>query len=104
MECPHRKICTFGPECVATVESEASSSTQPAQQAREQQQQQQGMQNGSGEGVGYVSKRSVRLQRSFPLTAVVGMDMIKQALLLGACDTGTPPCRRPALSGMRCLC
>lgn len=37
---------------------------------------------------GFVSQRSVRLQRSFPMTAVVGMDHIKQALLLGACDTG----------------
>ena len=37
---------------------------------------------------GFVSQRSVRLQRSFPMTAVVGMDIIKQALLLGACDTG----------------
>jgi hypothetical protein len=41
--------------------------------------------------VGFVSKRSVRLQRSFPLTAVIGMDHIKQALLLGACDTGASP-------------
>lgn len=88
-------------ECVATVESEASSSTQQAQQAPGQQQQQ-GMQNGSGEGAGYVSKRSVRLQRSFPLTAVVGMDMIKQALLLGACDTGAPLCLSTGLPGMHC--
>ncbi|KAK9832113.1 hypothetical protein WJX81_008412 [Elliptochloris bilobata] len=42
----------------------------------------------SSEPVGFVSTRSVRLQRSFPMVAVVGMDNIKQALLLGACDTG----------------
>ncbi len=42
----------------------------------------------SNEPAGFVSKRSVRLQRSFPMVAVVGMDNIKQALLLGACDTG----------------
>lgn len=47
-------------------------------------------QNGAsaGKSNGFVSQRSVRLQRSFPMTAVVGMDVIKQALLLGACDTG----------------
>jgi hypothetical protein len=52
------------------------------------------------EPIGFVSKRSVRLQRSFPMVAVVGMDNIKQALLLGACDTGapanpSPPCPNP---------
>ena len=77
-------------ECVATVEPETSSSAPAAQQqarANAQQQQQQAQQNGAGDG-GFVSKRSVRLQRSFPLTAVVCLDVIKQALLLGACDTG----------------
>ena len=34
----------------------------------------------------YVSTKSVRMQRTFPLTEVVGMDHIKQALLLGAVD------------------
>jgi hypothetical protein len=48
------------------------------------------------EPVGFVSKRSVRLQRSFPMVAVVGMDNIKQALLLGACDTGAPAPPSPA--------
>ncbi len=58
-------------ECVAAAEpavSRASDSSEPAD--------------------GFVSKRSVRLQRAFPMVAVVGMDNIKQALLLGACDTG----------------
>ena len=38
--------------------------------------------------VGYVSDKSVRLLRSYPLAAVVGMDHIKQALLLGSVDVG----------------
>ena len=36
---------------------------------------------------GYISDKPVRLSRSYPLAAVVGMDHIKQALLLGAVDT-----------------
>ena len=44
--------------------------------------------NKAEEAVGYVSTRSVKLQRSFPLSEVVGLDNIKQALLLGAVDTG----------------
>ena len=63
-------------ECIAAAEVESSSSA-PSQ-------------NGAApnKSNGFVSQRSVRLQRSFPMTAVVGMDHIKQALLLGACDTG----------------
>ena len=64
-------------ECIAAAEVENSSSA-PSQ-------------NGATtpeKSNGFVSQRSVRLQRSFPMTAVVGMDHIKQALLLGACDTG----------------
>ena len=77
-------------ECVATVESEASSSA-PAAQWQQRAAQAAAAQQQNGAEPGFVSKRSVRLQRSFPLTAVVGMDVIKQALLLGACDTGASP-------------
>lgn len=37
--------------------------------------------------VGYTSDKPIRLQRAYPLAAVVGMDHIKQALLLGSVDT-----------------
>ena len=74
---------------MATVESEASSSAPAAEQQWQQRAAQAAAaQQQNGAEAGFVSKRSVRLQRSFPLTAVVGMDVIKQALLLGACDTG----------------
>ena len=35
---------------------------------------------------GYNPDKNIRLQRSYPLAAVVGMDHVKQALLLGAVD------------------
>ena len=39
------------------------------------------------DSVGYISDKPIRLQRAYPLAAVVGMDHIKQALLLGSVDT-----------------
>jgi hypothetical protein len=39
------------------------------------------------DAVGFESTRSMKLQRSYPLAAVVGQDAIKEALLLGAVDT-----------------
>jgi hypothetical protein len=40
-----------------------------------------------GEQLGYVPTVNSRLDRAYPLAAVVGLDYIKQALLLGAVDS-----------------
>lgn len=40
----------------------------------------------AAEPVGFVPVKNNRLDRTYPLAAVVGMDSIKQALLLGAVD------------------
>lgn len=60
--------------CAAAAVSEAPSSSAPEEE----------------EQIGFKSERTGRLSRAFPLVKVVDLEFIKQALVLGAVDTGAP--------------
>lgn len=75
---PSVSVKRHGLLCNAVASAEVSAAELRAQQAMEAMK--------TTEEVGYDSVMSARLARSYPLAAVVGQDLIKQALLLGAVD------------------